>query len=231
MRLPSDCCGNAAESNDRGGEEKALPAGPSICDAGYYEGTMPPMLNRNTACQVTTGDKSAEYAALGQELAAVVAAERDFLANMANCAAMIFLRIPQLNWAGFYLLKENQLVLGPFQGKPACVRIALGRGVCGTAARQRRTVVVGDVAQFPGHIACDSASKSEIVVPLIAQGELVGVLDVDSPVIDRFDQTDAAGLENVAAILLRASEVRNVVEKLAAPAPTPADAAFESDCR
>jgi GAF domain-containing protein len=119
----------------------------------------------------------------------------------------LFHALPDLNWAGFYLLRGQDLVLGPFQGQLACVRIAPGKGVCGAAAERRETVVVTDVHQFPGHIACDSASNSEIVVPLIADGRLVGVMDLDSPSVGRFDEADAAGLEEVAGILLRGSDV------------------------
>jgi len=134
----------------------------------------------------------------------VLAGEHDLIANLANTSALLFTSLPQLNWAGFYLLNSpKELVLGPFQGKPACVRIALGRGVCGTAAAERRTVLVPNVHEFPGHIACDSASNSEIVLPLIrANGELLGVLDLDSPVLERFDVIDQQGLERIVRTLL-----------------------------
>ena len=151
--------------------------------------------------------KTELYARLRAELAAVVEGERDFIANLANCAALLFHTLPDLNWAGFYLLRGSDLVLGPFQGQLACVRIAPGRGVCGAAAQRRETVVVRDVHQFPGHIACDSASNSEVVVPLIVGARLIGVLDLDSPLIGRFDEQDAAGLEALAGILLKASDV------------------------
>ena len=151
--------------------------------------------------------KAALYARLRAQLAAMVEGERDFIANMANGAALLFHTLPDLNWAGFYLLRGSDLVLGPFQGKLACVRIAPGRGVCGAAAARRATVVVRDVHQFPGHIACDSASNSEVVVPLVAGGRLIGVLDLDSPSIGRFDDEDAAGLEALADVLLKASDV------------------------
>jgi len=134
------------------------------------------------------------------------AGERDAIANAANLSALIFHGLPGLNWAGFYLLKDGGLVLGPFQGKPACIRIALGRGVCGTAAATRRTQVVEDVHAFPGHIACDSASNSEIVVPLLHGERLLGVLDLDSPEHARFDDTDRAGLEALAALWVSASD-------------------------
>ena len=148
-------------------------------------------------------DKPRDYARLRDELASLLAGERDLIANAANTAALIFAALPDVNWAGFYFLKHDELVVGPFQGKPACVRIALGRGVCGTAAAQRRTLLVPDVHRFPGHIACDAASRSEIVVPLIAGGTLLGVLDLDSPRPGRFDEADARGLESLADLFLQ----------------------------
>ncbi len=144
----------------------------------------------------------AAYAELARDLRALLAGERDLVANAANTAALIYDALPDLNWAGFYLYKSGELVLGPFQGKPACVRIALGKGVCGTAAARRETVLVEDVHQFPGHIACDSASNSEIVVPLVRGGELLGVLDLDSPKYRRFGAPDQLGLERLAQIFL-----------------------------
>jgi L-methionine (R)-S-oxide reductase len=146
--------------------------------------------------------KPALYQELARELAALIAGERDLIANLANSAALLFHSLPDLNWAGFYLLKDGELVVGPFQGKPACVRIALGKGVCGTAAAQRATQLVRNVHEFPGHIACDSASNSEIVVPMIRNGELIGVLDLDSPQLARFDEQDQEGLEKFVATLL-----------------------------
>lgn len=151
-------------------------------------------------------DKSADYVRLAQELEALLAGERDLIANAANTAALLYGSLPEVNWAGFYFLRGAELVVGPFQGQPACVRIALGRGVCGTAAHERRTLVVADVHAFPGHIACDAASRAEIVVPLLAAQRLVGVLDVDSPRQGRFDREDAAGLERLAQLLLAASD-------------------------
>ena len=148
-------------------------------------------------------DKAADYAELGQQLSGLLQGESDFTANAANTAALIFDALPDINWAGFYFLRGGELVVGPFQGKPACVRIALGRGVCGTAAAERRTIVVRDVEEFPGHIACDAASRSEVVVPLITGGRLVGVLDIDSPNLARFDEADARGLERLAEIFLQ----------------------------
>jgi L-methionine (R)-S-oxide reductase len=147
-------------------------------------------------------DRETAYRELARDLAAVLAGEHDLIANAANTAALIYDALPDLNWAGFYLYKENQLVLGPFQGKPACVRIALGKGVCGTAAARRETVLVKDVHEFPGHIACDSASNSEIVVPLIRDGELLGVLDLDSPRLARFDAEDRRGIEKLAQLFV-----------------------------
>jgi len=132
---------------------------------------------------------------------AITAGESDGVANMANVAALIWQFLPDLNWAGFYRLVGDELVLGPFQGKAACIRIALGKGVCGTAAATRETQVVADVHAFPGHIACDAASASEVVVPIVHDGRLIGVLDLDSPVTGRFDQQDAAGLEALCAVL------------------------------
>lgn len=145
-------------------------------------------------------DKDAGYAQLARALEALLHGEQDAVANAANMSALIFDALPELNWAGFYFLKDGELVVGPFQGKPACVRIPLGKGVCGTAAAQRTTLVVPDVHAFPGHIACDSASASEIVVPLIDGTDLIGVLDLDSPRPARFDEHDRRGLERLARI-------------------------------
>jgi GAF domain-containing protein len=142
--------------------------------------------------------KAAQYEALLAGLDGLLHGERDAIANCANASSLIWHTLPDLNWAGVYLWKDGELVVGPFQGKPACVRIALGRGVCGTAAARRETVLVPDVHAFPGHIACDSASNSEIVVPLIAGDRLVGVLDLDSPKPARFDDEDRIGLEDFA---------------------------------
>jgi GAF domain-containing protein len=142
------------------------------------------------------------YSTLAAQLRSLISDEADPIANMANCAALLFHSLPDVNWAGFYLLKDDQLVLGPFQGMPACVRIPLGRGVCGMAAADRQTVRVSNVNEFPGHIACDSASRSELVIPLVrGDGTLIGVLDIDSPRLARFDEDDEAGLEPLAAII------------------------------
>lgn len=153
-----------------------------------------------------TANKQEFYRKLALQLSGLLTGERDSIANAANTAALLYHTLPDVNWVGFYLLKRGELVLGPFQGKPACVRIAIGRGVCGTAAQARRSVVVPDVHAFPGHIACDTASRSELVVPLIAADTLIGVLDLDSPSKSRFDEDDRAGCENLAAIFLAASK-------------------------
>jgi GAF domain-containing protein len=147
-------------------------------------------------------DKAGDYAQLAGELAGLLAGEEDPIARTANTAALIFGALPDINWAGFYFLRNDVLVVGPFQGKPACTRIAVGKGVCGTAVARREIVVVPDVAAFPGHIACDSASRSEIVIPLLAGEKILGVLDIDSPSIGRFDSVDARGLEQLVAVLL-----------------------------
>jgi L-methionine (R)-S-oxide reductase len=139
---------------------------------------------------------------LAVQLTALLDGETDLVANAANMAALIWHGMPDLNWAGFYFRKERDLVLGPFQGKPACARIPLGRGVCGTAAASRRSLVVPDVHEFPGHIACDPISRSEPVVPLIDDYELLGVFDLDSPLLARFDAADRAGCEHLAALFV-----------------------------
>jgi len=153
----------------------------------------------------TASDPQELYAALCAEARALLAGERDWLANLANLAALVYHVVPDLNWAGFYLWRQGQLVLGPFQGKPACVRIDAGRGVCGTAAVRRATVVVPDVHAFPGHIACDSRSRSEVVVPLLLGDRLLGVLDLDSPSLGRFGPADAHGLEDLVEVLVGAT--------------------------
>jgi len=151
--------------------------------------------------------KPETYARLKTQLEALIGEECDFIANAANMAALIFHSLYDLNWAGFYLLKGDELVLGPFQGKPACIRIALGKGVCGHAAGERVTVVVPDVHAFPGHIACDAASRSEVVVPILDGERLVGVLDLDSPTVGRFDEYDRAGLEELVRIFVERSDL------------------------
>jgi L-methionine (R)-S-oxide reductase len=147
--------------------------------------------------------KAELYRELQRELAALIEGERDWIANLANSASLLYNSLPDVNWAGYYLLREGELVVGPFQGKPACVRIALGKGVCGTAAAERKTLVVRDVHEFPGHIACDAASNSEIVVPMLRGGTLLGVLDIDSPSLSRFDDEDRRGLEGFVEELLK----------------------------
>lgn len=146
-----------------------------------------------------TADKATLYVDILSAADALTADEPDAVANMANLSALIWHYLPDLNWAGFYRMVGDELVLGPFQGKPACIRIPLGRGVCGTAAATRTTQLVEDVHAFPGHIACDAASASEIVVPIVHDGRLIGVLDLDSPVAARFDSADARGLEALVA--------------------------------
>jgi len=150
-----------------------------------------------------TDSKTELYEQLAEQLRSLLAGEHDFIANAANFASLVYHALPDLNWTGFYLLKGRELVLGPFQGKPACVRIAMGKGVCGTAAEQRQTILVDNVHEFPGHIACDSASNSEIVVPLLKHDQLLGVLDLDSPSFARFDDEDARGLNELAQIFLQ----------------------------
>jgi L-methionine (R)-S-oxide reductase len=161
------------------------------------------------ASTLNAADKATAYADYDRQLASLLSGERDFIANAANMSALIFTLLPDLNWAGFYLLRGDELVLGPFQGKPACVRIPVlpaPRGVCGNAAFHRRTFLVPDVHAFPGHIACDSASNSEIVLPIIASDRLVGVLDLDSPTLNRFDGDDQAGLERMVSTFIAATD-------------------------
>ena len=146
--------------------------------------------------------KKAFYTELLSQAQGLLSGESDLIANMANLSALMYTRMSDVNWAGFYLYKDDQLVLGPFQGQPACIRIPMGRGVCGTAAASRETQLVADVHAFDGHIACDAASNSEIVVPLVLNGTLIGVLDIDSPEYGRFDDDDRAGIEALANVLL-----------------------------
>lgn len=159
-------------------------------------------------------DKRGGYEQLATQLHGLLAGETDPIANAANTVALIFDALPEVSWAGFYFLREGlrggELVVGPFQGKPACVRIALGRGVCGTAAAKRETIIVPDVNAFPGHIACDAASQSEVVVPLLAGDRLAGVLDLDSARLARFDEVDARGLERLAGLYVRASRLEEL---------------------
>lgn len=141
------------------------------------------------------------YVELLQETQALLEGESDLIANLANASALIWNKLPDINWSGFYINRDDELVLGPFQGKPACVRIPIGRGVCGAAAKTLQPQIVVDVNQFEGHIACDVASNSEIVLPLMAKGQLMGVLDIDSPQIGRFDDEDLTGLKQVVSVI------------------------------
>ena len=159
---------------------------------------------------IATDDKATLYAELAEQAAGLMHGERNMIANAANFAALVYDALPDLNWAGFYLFDGDELVVGPFQGKPACIRIPLGRGVCGTAAESRQTQLVRDVHEFEGHIACDAASNSEIVVPLVnADGGLFGVWDVDSPSIGRFDDEDRAGMEALCAVFMEAVKAKS----------------------
>jgi GAF domain-containing protein len=155
-----------------------------------------------TAAAIRADSKPAFYAELAEQARGLLHGERDRIANAANFAALVYHALPDLNWAGFYFYDGAELVVGPFQGQPACVRIPLGKGVCGTAATTRRAQVVRDVNAFDGHIACDSASRSEIVVPLFDGDKLIGVWDVDSPSLARFDDDDRAGMETLAGIFM-----------------------------
>ena len=156
-----------------------------------------------TAAALQSQSKPEQYAELADQARGLLHGERDRIANAANFAALIYNALPGLNWAGFYFFDGNELVVGPFQGKPACVRIALDKGVCGAAASTRQTQVIRDVHTFPGHIACDAVSRSEIVVPLLDNGVLLGVFDVDSPELARFDEDDRAGMERLVGIYLQ----------------------------
>ncbi|MGA3680640.1 MULTISPECIES: GAF domain-containing protein [Pseudomonas] len=159
------------------------------------------MIDLNSAGEGLDG-----YRLLAAQLESLLADERDFIANAAQFSAFLYSQLDDLNWAGFYLNRNEELVLGPFQGQIACVRIPFGKGVCGTAAQSRETQRVHDVHEFPGHIACDSASNSEVVVPLIKDGKLIGVLDLDSPSVGRFSEEDQAGIERLAAIFLESTD-------------------------
>ena len=158
------------------------------------------------AVEKVSGTKTEIYEELVRQTRGLLHGERDLIANAANVAALIWQIVPDLNWAGFYFVKGGELVLGPFQGKPACVRIAMGKGVCGTAAARREALLVEDVHAFPGHIACDSASNSELVVPLIKGGEVFGVLDLDSPNFARFDAEDRRAFEALVAAFVEGTD-------------------------
>lgn len=155
-----------------------------------------------------TGNREKDYPLITQQLSALIQGEPNLIANLANASALLWQGLKDINWAGFYLMDEarGELVLGPFQGMPACVRIPIGRGVCGSAAKERRAFIVPDVHAFAGHIACDAASRSEIVVPMVKDGTLIGVLDIDSPITDRFNEADQAALEQIVAALMSESE-------------------------
>ncbi len=162
---------------------------------------MPSVVNYSNMTSHDTA-KLELYDQLATQLSSLLAGERDLVANAANFSSLVFHSLPDLNWAGFYFARDGELVLGPFQGKPACVRIKIGQGVCGAGAAKCETVIVANVHEFPGHISCDIASNSEIVVPLMKDSRLIGVLDLDSPTHSRFDQQDATGLETLVRILL-----------------------------
>jgi L-methionine (R)-S-oxide reductase len=146
--------------------------------------------------------KTAFYQDLCQRLQALLGSETDFVANTANTSALLFHSLPDVNWVGFYIFRDGELIVGPFQGKPACVHIAMGKGVCGTAARKKETVIVPDVSKFKGHIACDPDSKSEIAIPLLNWGKLIAILDLDSAHLNRFDEDDQEGLEALASLVV-----------------------------
>jgi L-methionine (R)-S-oxide reductase len=159
--------------------------------------------------QQLTNSKAALYSHLKSQLRSLIEGERDFIANAANFSSLVYHSLLDVNWVGFYFYKDGELVLGPFQGKPACVRIEIGKGVCGTAAEVRETVIVENVHEFPGHIACDSISNSEIVVPLIKKDQLIGVLDLDSPSLKRFDDEDAEGLNELIQVFMDSTNLES----------------------
>lgn len=157
--------------------------------------------------KIETSDKASLYEELAQQARGLLHGERDMIANAANLSALLYHSLPDVNWLGFYFMRDGELVVGPFQGQPACVRIAIGKGVCGAAVAERRTQLVEDVDSFPGHIPCDSASRSEIVVPLERNGKIIGVLDIDAPITSRFDAEDRKGIEHLAQLWLDASDI------------------------
>ncbi len=150
------------------------------------------------------------YQQVCEQLNELLGNETNFVANAANTSALVFHSVPDVNWVGFYIAEGRELVLGPFQGKPACVRIPFGKGVCGTAASKQKTLVVPDVNRFPGHVACDIASQSEIVVPLLNWGKVLGVLDIDSPTTNRFDDDDREGIESIVAVFLASQVMKDM---------------------
>lgn len=164
----------------------------------------------NNIEKINFESKSKFYNYLNLKLTGLICEEPDWLANLANASAVLWLLLDDINWAGFYLYKNEELILGPFQGKPACTHIKIGKGVCGTAAEKRETQLVKNVHEFPGHIACDSASNSEIVIPIIKNDKLIGVLDVDSPILNRFNEEDKVGLEKFVSIIVKYVEFPHV---------------------
>ncbi len=154
--------------------------------------------------------KPAFYQDLCEKLANLLGSETDFIANAANTAALLFHSLPDVNWVGFYVCRDSELIVGPFQGNPACARIPLDKGVCGAAARQKETVLVPDVSRFPGHIACDPESQSEIAVPLLSWGKLIAILDIDSASVNRFDEDDQEGLEALASIFVSSMDLNDL---------------------
>lgn len=162
----------------------------------------------------TFASKAEHYASLAKQARSLLSEEQDLVANAANMSSLLFYSLPDVSWAGFYILRGSELVLGPFQGKPACVRIPVGKGVCGVAAAQCETIIVPNVHEFPGHIACDSDSNSEIVVPLFDGERVLGVLDLDSTTLGRFDDQDAEGLNELMAIFVAHGSNGNMFEKL-----------------
>jgi L-methionine (R)-S-oxide reductase len=171
--------------------------------------TRAPKASKKPVKKPASSNKSPKglvYARLVAELRSLLKGEYDFIANTANFSALVYNSLPDVNWAGFYFLKDEELVLGPFQGRPACVRIPFGKGVCGFAAKQGETVIVPNVHEFPGHIACDTASNSEIVIPLFDGERVLGVFDVDSPTLKRFDDQDAEGLNELVTVLVAHEE-------------------------
>jgi|SRR6056297_243000 len=151
--------------------------------------------------------KNEDYLLMYDSVKALLEGEQDWIANLANISALLYLYLENVNWVGFYLLKESELVLGPFQGKPACIRIEVGSGVCGTAVKEKKAIIVDDVDQFKGHIACDTDSKSEIVIPLVKNGEIIGVLDIDSPLLNNFNEVDKIYLEKMVRYLIETSNI------------------------
>lgn len=151
--------------------------------------------------KIDTSDKKKFYGYLNLKLTGLICEEKDWLANLANASALLWLLLDDINWVGFYLYKNNELILGPFQGKPACTHIEIGKGVCGTAAERRKVQIIGNVQDFEGHIACDVASQSEVVVPIVHDNKLIGVLDIDSPILNRFDEEDGMYLEKFVELL------------------------------